>query len=137
MMLKDEIKRAEETMKRAEKILAIMGLIDEHKDKDKFTYHFDSAYLRITIARLADLTKARKMLRDIFGEWTDRIINRFVSLGILYTTWVQKGHKNPIEIWYGCPIDNIDKKLQKPGCGVIVRTVKEHAYVCGLEAKHE
>jgi len=139
MRLSDEIKRAEKQMLTGERVLAIMGLLQEHKNGLECDYHFGGDYLRIEINRLAALTKTRKMLRDLFGEWSDKLSQRFVCENTLYTIWKPKNFSEyPIEIWYGCPVDNIDEKLKEPGCGIIERTIIEKDYVCDLsEATNE
>ena len=129
--LETEIKRITRGIDTAKEMLEIMDKIKSHKNVNKANY-YSADYLRITVIKLSDLSAVRKMLRDVFGSWEDKIRNQFCSIGLFITTWACKEY--PIEIWYECRQDNIDEKLQKDGCKIIERQVIEYDYVCEVNS---
>ncbi len=135
MAIKYEIERATKQIRIVKKIKKLLIQLSEHESSRMRTlidYHLGFDYLRLEVKQLSHIHIVRIILRELLGSWQDRMNNQFISMGILYTTWCSKDNELPIEIWYGCPQDNIDKELQKPNCKVIEQTIKEYDYVCEI-----
>ena len=117
--------------KKTQKLIKAIEFLQNHPDQGFAADYFLSMdYLRVTIEKLSHLTKMRKILRESFGRWSDKMHNQFISGGSFITTW--KGNGVPIEIWYFCSPNNIDPELQKPNCRVIETAKIEQRYVCNL-----
>ena len=135
MAIKYQIERVAKQIKIATKIKKFLIQISEHESSCigiLIDYHFGGEYLRMEVKQFSHVHTARIMLREALGSWQDKMSNQFISQGIFYTTWRSKDNELPIEIWYGCPQDNIDKELQKPNCKVVEQTIKEYDYVCEI-----
>ena len=129
--LKEVIKEERAAWEKTQKMIEVIELLQEHPDhKLAVDYVLSIDYLRVTIEKLSHLTKMRKILRESFGRWSDKMRNQFISCGSFITTW--KGNGVPIEIWYFCSPNNIDPELQKPNCRVIETAKIEQCYVCNL-----
>ena len=135
MAIKYEIERATKQIRIVKKIKKLLIQLSEHESSRMHTlidYHLGFDYLRLEVKQVLHIHIVRIILRELLGSWQDRMNNQFISMGILYTTWCSKDNELPIEIWYGCPQDIIDKELQKPNCKVIEQTIKEYDYVCEI-----
>ncbi len=129
--LNEIIKEDQAIWKKTQRLIDAVQCIGEHPDHELAQqYVLSGSYLRVTIAELSDLSKMRKILRESFGTWSDKVANKFISCGSFITTW--KGKGVPVEIWYFCSPDDIPAKLQKPGCKVIETTRTEQEYVCDI-----
>jgi len=130
--LKETMKAEEAIWNRTQQLFKSVQGICEHPDHELAKeYVLSDTYLRVTIRKLSDLTRIRKMLREVFGGWTDKISTQFVSTGSFITTWKCPGI--PVSIWYFCSPDEIPAGLQKPGCKVVEVDIKEKQYVCNLD----
>jgi len=134
MTTETQIERCNDRLERVEEIINILEILAEHKDSDTFDYWvaIDDT-IQITIKELSDISKARKLLREVLGDWADGLAYQFVSGLTFYSTWRHKTDKYPIEIMYECPLDSIQPELTKPGCRVIEVNRKEKQYVCGIK----
>ncbi len=129
--LEETIERAKQRELVATEALGVLKKLKEEKNNIKVSYTYDDGQLIIAPYKLSDITAIRKMLRLALGEWHDSLEQQFVSSGLLISVWKSEPvHGLKIEIWYECPLDKIDEKLQKDGCKIVERQITEYKYVC-------
>ena len=126
-MILNEIEKAKNKICKIKTLIKIMEEIKQYEYSDIFSYFLYDETLRITIAELKDLSRARNMFKKILGKWKDNLNSQFISDETFITVWRSDFL---IEIWYKCHIDNIDEKLKGKNCKIEKKSFLEYRYIC-------